>query len=58
MRVLPSRDRRAAAPLYAVELDRGDGIVAWEFYGCGAVRFADALEDVEEWAPLWEYVIE
>jgi hypothetical protein len=46
---------RSRAPLYAVELD--DGRV-WEFYECGAVRFYDRLEGVEEWAPLWEYGLE
>jgi hypothetical protein len=47
-----------SAPLYTVELDRGDGIVAWEFYESGLVHYYDRLEDVEEWAPLWEYVLE
>jgi hypothetical protein len=46
---------RARAPVYAIELD--DGRV-WEFYECGVVRFHDSHEDVEEWAPLWEYVLE
>ena len=43
-------------PLYIIELDYGDGdAVTWEFYECGAVRFADRLEDVEEWTLVWEY---
>ena len=40
-------------PLYTVELDDGR---AWEFYECGVVRFHDAVADVEEWAPVWEYI--
>ena len=46
-------------PIYTIELDRGDGTVAWEFYECGTVKFVDRLEGiVEEWAPAWEYDIE
>jgi hypothetical protein len=45
----------AGAPLYVVELDDGR---SWEFYEIGIVRFADALEDVEEWAHALEYLAE
>jgi len=44
---------RAKVPLYTVELDDGR---LWELYECGAVRFYDAVEGIEEWAPVWEYV--
>jgi hypothetical protein len=46
---------RARTPLYAIELDDGR---LWEFYECGVVHYYDRLEDAEEWAPLWEYVLE
>ena len=44
---------RVKMSLYTVELDDGR---LWELYECGAVRFYDAVEGIEEWAPVWEYV--